>query len=287
MKKSILSILLLAIVMISPLHATVRCYTTYYYSNLYFNICYNDTYISREKLVYYKAVSKLLNDYIKQKIDEGSVERYKIFDIHIGCTCMGTYPSVEMYHYKKGYYFFIREFPKLPYLVRIIDYFLSEKWSSFCYEYNDLYPNRDERILKNFNRKLRRIIPKVDLSFFKDKTILFYKVSNLKVYYQNEKVSISINGKRVNAPLGNVFPVKIRDRYIILGKKYLYVYTDKKLIKRVKIPESSKYEAWNHRYSIKVFKDWVNIYWSLKPERGSVIFSYCYSKNRFYDLSYD
>ena len=71
--------------------ATERAYHNYIYSNLNFSFCYNFTSHDPVEYLYYKGLSTLLNEYIKEKIENGDLDNKKL-EIQAGCTLFGILP---------------------------------------------------------------------------------------------------------------------------------------------------------------------------------------------------
>ena len=88
--------------------ATEKAYHNYIYSNLNFSFCYNFTSHDPVEYLYYKGLSTLLNEYIKEKIENGDLDKKKL-EIQAGCTLFGIYPAIEISRNKNGYFVAVRE----------------------------------------------------------------------------------------------------------------------------------------------------------------------------------
>ncbi len=202
---------LLVLILCLSLNATVKEYTNYNYKNFKFHLCYNHTYISRKKLAYYKAVGKLLDNYINLKKRYGEINKNTILEFEIGCAYLGKAPYLEIWKNGNKLSFLLEgKFLRLNELVKIVEYFSSKEWKPFHSPTNEDYEKMREKAFRDFMNLLDKKYSKADWDFFRNKKITVYQVSKLKVYYENENIKISLNGKDLKIPLGVCYPIKIK-----------------------------------------------------------------------------
>lgn len=253
----------------NSINASERNDTTFSYSNLELSICYNHSFICFNQLLYYRGVSELLNEYVKNKVKKDLLDN-RIVSINIGCVDFGGHPSIEMYRSKHEYFVFIHDLPKLEYLVKIIDYFSHSDWKSFSY---DLTKIDNDIALKNFNKRMNNIIDKEDLSFFNDKSVIVFRLDDIEIKLKNETLSTYIFNVLQDKNFTQIPPIKFKDRYFLWSNNFIYVFEGIDKYKSYKI--SGKNHCDNDT-EIKKYSDWLNV------NNSGFSYSYCYSKEAFY-----
>ena len=254
--------------------ATERVYNHYLHSNLNFSFCYNVTSYDPVEFLYYRGLSKVLNEYIIDKAQQKNLNSNK-FEIQAGCTIFGGHPSIEISRNRNGNFIFIHGDTNLSQLVRIIDYFFSNDWASFCYDNDQVNP---QSALKSFNKILDDRVRESDLGFFQNKKIIVWELSDLKIIYENDKMYYQFKDTRLNYKLYYPLPVKLGNRYFFVENDIIQVFEAGKIILEESIPDLD--DAMPYRYSMKAYKKWCNFYYEDKP-----VLSYSYAENRFYVIS--
>lgn len=221
-------------------------------------------------------MAELVNTYAAQKVDKGELDGSKKINIEFGCTIFGGIPSVEMYRSQHEYHILLHEWPDLKRLFQIVDYFASPHWESLVYEKQEQY----ESALNLFDKRLEQYAANPDTSLF-SKPVTIFIDGDLRLKYKDKTLRAVIGTTYVPLEIGSIHPVKFKDRYIIFGNERILVYENGNLILEYNIPPENNYEIWNHDYFSEVYNDWLNVYYNNK---SYPIFSYCYSKNRFYRL---
>ncbi len=253
--------------------ATQRLYHNFIHSNLNYSFCFNLTSYDPVEHLYYEGLSTLLNEYIVEKLRKGDLDNRK-FEIQTGCILFGGHPSVEISRNKRGRFIFIHGDTNLYQLVRIVDYFVSEDWESFCYDFESVNP---KVALKTFNRILDKVVGTPDLTFFEDKSMPVWAVGNLQIVYKPDGLFYRFNEKALNLKPSNPLPAKLKDRYFFVKNNTIQVVQEDKIILECKIPDFDEINT--YLYSMKSYGGWLNIYYNQRP-----ILSYSYKKNIFYKI---
>jgi len=255
--------------------ATEREYHNYIYSNLNFSFCYNFTSYDPVEYLYYKGLTTLLNEYIREKIENGDLDNKK-FEIQAGCTIFGIYPAIEISRNKNGYFVFIHGDTNFNQLVRIISYFVSSDWKSFCYDYENVNP---KVALKIFNTVLDKIVGTPLLEFNK-KSVKVWEVGSLQIMYKPDELFYQFNGNLLNFKPSNPLPAKLHNRYFYIIHNKIQVVEEDKIILEQTIPDYD--DIMPYYYRMESYRKWLNVYY-----RGDPILSYSYEKNRLYKIQND
>lgn len=229
-----------------------------------------------EKL-YYKSLTENLNEYIAVLKQDGKLDRGKINFQIMTAAWMDHSIGVEMYRYKNGYYCFLNGLHQTinqDYLIKIINYFASDTWESFCYDETKITP---QKALYIFNRRLEELPELTQLDIEERK---IFDLSNISLYFQND----SLICKNENLRLGKIehilpFSAKSKD-FITIGET-IYVIENNKIINTIKL-SASEFDAGRIYESpwIETFPKWVNF-----RNREGYFLSYSIDNNLFYRLS--
>ena len=115
-----------------------------YGKHIKFTIHY--TYYNPAEELYYKCLLENLDGFIDSLKQSGRLKRGMIhFEILVE-NWRDDERGVEMYRYKGGYYCWLNGliWPiAQDFLTKIITYFASDNWESFCYEYRDMKPKME------------------------------------------------------------------------------------------------------------------------------------------------
>ncbi len=228
----------------------------------------------------FKARTKVLNDYIKEKIDKGELADKK-FEVHVICRLI-TYTHLYLTQGKNGYFVNLSGYPSLQELTAIVDYFAKPDWKPFIadFGYGQEYEtvemaergyNADERRVNNLYES------NIENEPFGYQPFPVWEKDDVSLLYSGDSLIFEIN----NTPLSlemeyfSSLPVKIQDRYLFFQQDGVYVFQDKQIIKSFKYDDYISYNL-----DVYVYPKWVNISW------GGVdhwFLSYSYNKNRFYE----
>ena len=253
--------------------ATERSYYNYIHRNLNFSICYNLTSYDPVEYLYYKGLSTLLEEYIFEVVRKGRVDNRK-FEIQAGCTLFGGHPSIEISRNKKGFFAFIHGDINLYQLVRVVNYFASKNWKSFCYDVENVDP---KVALKTFNKILDKYVGNPQLDFFENKSIQVWAAGGLQIVYKPDGLFYKFNDKDLKIKPSNPLPAKLKNRYFIVKNQKIQVIEEDKIILEYKIPDFDEIMPFSYR--MKSYRKWLDVYYEQKP-----ILSYSYEKNRFYKI---
>jgi hypothetical protein len=196
------------------------------------------------------------------------------FEIQSGCTLFGGHPSVEISRNKRGFFAFIHGDTDLYQLVRVVNYFASENWQSFCYNVEDV----DSAVaLKTFNSILEKDIGNPQTDFFENKYIQVWAAGGLQIIYKPDGLFYKFNEKDLKMKPSNPLPAKLKNRYFIVKHQKIQVIEEGKTILEYNIPDFD--EIMPFLYRMKSYRKWLNVYYEGKP-----ILSYSYEKNSFYKI---
>lgn len=252
--------------------STQRAHHNYLYDHSNFSFCFNGHYPSDAvEYLYYKGLSSTLNEYIKSMTNKGYLENKK-FEIQAGCEIFGGHPSIEVSRNKNGYFMFIHGSTNLYQLVQITNYFSSSAWQSFCYDIEKVNP---VIALKTFNTILNNVIGAPDLRFFSHKETTVWKLDNLKMIYQMDKLFYELNGMTLHFKPSSPLPVKLIGRYFFVNNGQIQVFENGTVVAEQMIPDYDNNEPL--LYTMEAYRKWLNFFYD-----GHPILSYSYHNNKFY-----
>jgi len=228
-------------------------------------------YDSDVERLYYKSLLENLDSFIDKLKQTGKLNRGKIhFDIMTGIW-MDNADGVEMYRWKNGYYCWLNALHQpitQDYMTRIITYFASNNWKSFCYDNAKINPKQALRI---FNR----IIDTISISHRYDGRKVL-ELNNLAVYFQNDSLICKV-GNESYGKIDYLLPFSAGSKYFITVGVTIYVVENNSVINQIQL-SSQDFSMWSRE---EVFPKWVNFRNSL----GHFL-SYSIEKNKFYKLDY-
>ena len=220
--------------------------------------------------LYYKSLLENLDSFIDRLKQTGKLNRGKIhFDIMTGIW-MDHADGIEMYRWGNGYYCWLNALHQSitqDYMARIITYFASENWKSFCYDNKKITP---EQALRIFNR----IIDTISISHQYDSRKVLELEGNLAVYFQNDSLICKMGNKNFGK-IDHLLPFSTGSRYFITIGETIYVVENNSIINQIQL-SSEDFSLWSRE---EVFPKWVNFRNSL----GHFL-SYSIEKNKFYRL---
>ncbi len=256
-------------------YATERAHNNYIYNSLNFSFCYNLTAYDSVEYLYYKGLSSVLNKYIIDKAEKNGLNNKK-FEIQAGCAIFGGHPSIEISRNKNSNFVFIHGDANLSRSVRIIKYFSSNDWESFCYDSKLV---NSKTALKTFDKILDDNVGKSELGFFKNKKIIVWELSDLKIIYQDDVLHYQFKENKLDFKIGSPLPVKLGNKYFFVTNNIVQVFESGEILMEQSIPGFDDTKP--YRYSMKAYKGWVNLYYEEKP-----VLSYSFAKNKFYKINW-
>jgi hypothetical protein len=168
-------------------------------------------------------------------------------------------------------------------LVRMIDYFGSPRWTSFCYDGPDptKTPGLVARLEQELERRLDEAVGEPDLDFFADRKVVVHQVGELAVVYEaheHEGLFYELAGKRLAIPVEGFAPVQIANRYVLQNKRGVLVLERGEVVLRHAFPDSEEEPSCNGTCSIwaEACPKWVNLACD-----STVVLAYSLERNRF------
>ena len=101
-------------------------------------------------------------------------------------------------NFRNGNFVFIHGDTNLSQLVRIINYFSSKDWASFCYDNEQVNP---QVALNTFNEILNDRASKPGKDFFTDKKEIIWELGDYKIIYQNDDLYYQYKNTRLKYKL--------------------------------------------------------------------------------------
>ena len=241
----------------------------------------NYRYYKKLEVLYYKCLLENLDGFIDSLKQCGRLKRGKVHFEIMTAVWMDHAEGVEMYRYKNGYYCFLNGLVQpitQDYLTKIIAYFASDNWESFCYKYYDPFKTArpmtgemtSERALQVFNRR----IDTITVSYkYRDKKLL--ELNNLALYFENG----TIVGRGLGEEYGEIryiLPFSVGTKDFILKNDTLLVIENGAIINTAKLTEKVVRDP---AFWCRAHSKWVNFSVS-----SDYILSYSAEKNIFYKL---
>jgi hypothetical protein len=222
-------------------------------------------YDSSIERLYYKSLLENLDSFIDKLKQTGKLNRGKIHFKIMTAIWMDNAGSVEMYRYKNGYYCCLNSRVQpvtQDYMTKIITYFASDNWESFCPDNSKVEPQKGFQI---FNRRIDTITISHEYGIRK-----VLEINDLSVYYQNDSL-ICKGANKVYGKIEHLLPFYAGSRYFITFGEAIYVVENDSIINQIQLTEGFPFECRN-----EVFPKWVNF-------RGSLgyFLSYSIEKNKF------
>lgn len=246
-------------------------------------------------------VAAKMNTYVKKKINDGILKnkpvKYTIFDMDNLDITRKRF-LLEIYETPNAYYININwgldfmAYFNYEELVKTVDYFASPDFKPFycipaiSYETSlselSSINLATEIYFNNINPLVRRNVRQQA----EDDIFSVYEVDDLKIQYTGGEFRVRWGNEDLGIVLTHPIsiPVKFKNRVLFANNEYLYVFENKTNIKKIK----TKRRLWefglgdevSNRLTVTIYSDWLNIYrYGNEP-----VYSYSYSKNRFYEL---
>jgi hypothetical protein len=246
----------------------------------------NYRYYNEGERLYYKCLLENLDGFIDSLKQRGGLNRGKIhFEIMVAVWVEESI-GVEMYRYKNGYYCWLNGFAQpitQDYMTKVIAYFASDNWESFCYQYKEMTPRR---ALQIFNRRIDTIAVSYQHS---DKKV--FELNSVAVYFENGSligrdsngvVVYFENGSRANSrdekdyrKFTKLLPFSAGSKDFVFMDETICAIENNAIISAVKLTKKDygSCEMWAY-----VHPKWVNF------STGHARFSYSIEQNKFYRL---
>ena len=225
--------------------------------------------------LYYKSLTKNLDNYIDSLKQKGKLERGKVhFKIMAG-VWMNHSTGVEMYRHKNGYYCWLNGLEQpitQDYLTKIVAYFASDNWESFCYDYDKITP---DKALHIFNR----IIEGIPVTYqYSSQKIL--ELNDLTLYFQSDSLICKSSDKEYGQ-IKFLLPFSAGSKDFVTTKDTIYVVENntvinKRALAKENFPTADIYaQSW-----VEIYPKWINF----RNSEGCFL-SYSIEKNKFYKLN--
>jgi hypothetical protein len=302
MKKKQFSKIICCLLLLANVHiayATEWC--DYNYEFPYFSYKARQLLGTEAKIPDMFLVAAQMNTYVKNKIDDGTLKKkpvkYTIFDMdNSGITRKRFF--LEVYETHNAYYIninwgsdFIVYFT-CEELIKTVDYFAHPDFKPFyCIPTISYEASLSELSSINLATEIyfKNIDPLVGQNIHQQieaKTYDLYTMDDLKIQYTGSEFRVRWGNEDLGIVLEHPIsiPVQFKNRVLFASSEYLYVFEGKTNIKKIRTKgrlwELGMGDEVSNRLTVAIYSDWLNIYrYDDKP-----IYSYSYSKNRFYEL---
>jgi hypothetical protein len=235
--------------------------------NLY--LCQNYSNYNESTSLLFKARTKVLNDYIREKIESGQLKDKK-FEIQIYDQVL-TYKHLELTQGKNGYFVNLSGFPTLEQLIILVDYFTKPDWKPFL---TSDYQNASDEILSKQIDKFYSENPASNFSTITQTTFPVWTKGDLHLDYSNDNIKYFIGTTPLTIKATSSLPVTIKDRIVLFQSDSIFVLQGPEIIKQIKIDDSISED-----YDIYTYDKWVNI---CNGGKDNWVYSYSYDRNKFY-----
>lgn len=265
--KNILIILLLFAV--KNLNATPEL-DGYSFSGNHIEIDVTYRYNNPVERLYYKSLIENLDNFIDSLKHTGKLNRGKIHLSIQTAIWMDDDVGIEMYRWEKGYFCRLNACIQpitQDYMTKIITYFTSDNWESFCYDHTKIEPHKALRI---FNKR----IDSIDVSHqYTEREVL--KINDLFIYFQNGFL-ICKDASKEYGKIDHFLPFSAGSKIFIVIGETIHIVENGLVINHISLTKDDfSLECWE-----EVFPKWVNF----RNNLGCFL-SYSIEKNKFYKLS--
>lgn len=226
--------------------------------------------------LYYKTLTESIDKYTYKFKQEGKLDRGKIYFQIMTAAWMDKSAGVEMYRYRNGYFCSLNGLVQpvtQEYLIKIINYFASDGWESFCYDETTVSPSK---ALDIFNRRLSKT-PEFPESIMKERKLL--ELNNISLYFQNDSL-ICKKGDSILGQIKHLLPFSAKTKDFVIIGEMIYVVENGAIINSIKLATSDFdgeriYESpW-----VEIFPKWINF-----KNREGYFLSYSIDNNSFHKL---
>lgn len=235
--------------------------------NMY--LCQNYSNYNETTSLLFKARTKVLNEYINEKIRSGQLEDKK-FEIQIYDQVL-TYRHLELTQGKNGYFVNLSGYPTLEQLVILIDYFTKPDWEPFL---TSDYTKVSDEILANQIDKFYADNASVNLPILTQNTFPVWAQGDLHLDYEGDDLKYFVGSTPLSIKATSSLPVLIKDRFLLFQSDTMYVLQGQEIIVKMKIDNPISED-----YDIYAYPNWVNI---CNGGKDNWVYSYSYKRNKFY-----
>jgi hypothetical protein len=180
-------------------------------------------------LIKSNAYADALNDYVVEMIRQNKIPD-KNYHIFVPAeSYVNNYYDIS--RSKKLNFISMKEhYFDLEMTILLINFFASNEWKSFCLrDYHDDYEciqRKIERMEIKFINYVKEKSLKPDMDFYKDKYYTPWEKEPFKIVFHLGKFSYYFKNKEINYEPLCFFPINIKDRYIIVSKKGMKVFSN-------------------------------------------------------------
>lgn len=229
-----------------------------------------------------RGLGQLLEDYLAAKAErsEWSAIRFEIDNLATTRFIFGR--NVPWLSRSKELWIAQLNRLELRHAVRIIEFFASSKWRSFCPEKPE--SKTDEQWNGLLEGILDETVGEPDLSFFDGRRVIVYRVGDLAIVYQDERLFYELAGQPLDFELEEFLPVRVGDRYVIQRQGELLVLERGQVIARGRLPAHQDLRSCDgpHEFWAEACAKWVNVVCG-----PTAVLSYSAKQNRFYSIQVD
>jgi len=232
-------------------------------------------YSSSIEELYYKSLLENLDGFVDGLKQIGKLSRGKI-ELSILTAIWAWGPGVEMYRHKNGYYCYLNGLHQdvtQDYLTKIIAYFASDNWESFCYDNTKI--DNPGVALRIFNRR----IDTVTVSHKYDSRKVLDVNGDIGVYFENGSL-ICKDANKTYGKINWLFPFATGSKTFIIVGNTILVVENETVINKIEVPYED-FNGNNYQCRAEVYRKWVNFY----SYSDGYFLSYSIAKNKFYRLS--
>jgi hypothetical protein len=242
------------------------------FPHLSFTLCQNHSNYNETCALLFRARAGSLNQLIEELIKQGRLEDkpfvISLFDpiLTSNHLCLSKGPS-GAHIYGSGF---------LPFeeLAALINYFAQPDWKSYVY---DPFSVANPEATRDKLMKIVFSYTQPDISNYIRSDTAIWRAADLALHYAGDSLAYYETGKRLDYKTDANLPVSLKNRNLFFEGTRILVRENGVEINSFTIPV---YES--EDYIIFTTKDWVNIGWG--HDTDSIIYTYSYSQNRFYDL---
>ncbi|MBI3502288.1 MAG: hypothetical protein HY063_10890 [Bacteroidetes bacterium] len=239
------------------------------------NLCQSYYSYNETTTLIFKARTKVLNDYIKEKILNGQLKDKKLV-INIMEQSM-TYEHLFVKQNENGYEIDFSGYPTIQKLTAIVDNFTKSDWKQFIVGLNGL----SETVCKN---QIEKFYDSISVSKPRQMSLdkfIVWSSGQLHIDYINDSLKYFLDSFPLKVNItSSPLPVQIKDRYLFFDNQTIFVLQGQEIIKTFKIePIEDDIKMFQEYYNIYIYDKWVNLCY---PEEENWIYTYSYDKNKFY-----
>ena len=226
----------------------------------------------------YRGIGHFLNEYIADKIAAGALAP-KPFEIKI-ITSAIIAEEIEISQNSNGYFVTLHGHADLSELLRLVDYFTSPQWESYCYIYNweeHDYDTYRAKSVNGYQAVLRNKTEAPDLSIYKDVFVPVWETSDLQIRYTPDRLDMTIGNQVLDHKFNNVLPYHLQDTYALIDKGQVYIYHN---------------NVSNLSHPIPGYEDFTDVFWHFWHQNNQiqlyrddvVVLSYSLDYSQFYSI---